>query len=134
MLPLADPAVEALTGLQADSLRRGQAVGPEDCVFRPVTPDEWRRDIEAAGITPKTAEGRAQPRSLRRSFASSLTAAGVDPMMVAILMRHALPGGAGLTFGTYCAEGALLERKRAALGQTVRWWRNQGRKARATAG
>jgi len=53
---------------------------------------ELKRDLRRAGIPPKTAEGRATWHSLRKSFISTLVAAGNDVKTCMTLARHTAGG------------------------------------------
>lgn len=51
----------------------------------------WRADLERAGITETTAEGRLDFHSLRVTFGTHLAAAGVPLSLAQRLMRHSTP-------------------------------------------
>ncbi|MCZ6543412.1 MAG: site-specific integrase [Planctomycetota bacterium] len=143
VLPLADDLVEALVESQAEALRRGRPVGPDDPVF-PSIPNRltWQRDLERAGIPERAPMSSADPRigradrkCLRTTFGSHLMRAQdkakgrrgreVDLTLVSLLMRHTPVGGMKLTLETYGDPDAILARKREAIEKLTAWYRQQ---------
>ena len=85
MQPLTPDAVNALRGLIPDDAR------PTDRVFKGLIPrmPRFRADLEAAGIPYIDAKGEyADFHSLRKTFGTMLTLAGVGQRTVMELMRH----------------------------------------------
>ena len=73
----------------------------------------------------RSSQGLADAKCMRKSYAAMLTRAGVDLMLVVLLMRHTTPAGAGLTFGIYADPDALLARKRTAVVKAALWYLTQ---------
>jgi len=126
LLPLAGDVRDLLAGLQLDAFKAGQPIQPDAPVFGP-PPDRrtWARDLERAGIERKIGGCQADPKCLRPTFNSHLERAGIDLTLTGLLMRHTPAGGLALTLGTYGDSGALLDRKRAAIGQLEAWIASQ---------
>ncbi len=65
---------------------------PDDRVFATIpTPRTVKRDLERAGIEPKTSDGKIVLHALRNSLATMLYDAGVSEVKVQQLMRHTDP-------------------------------------------
>ena len=85
-------------------------VGPNENGAEPVFEriprmEQFKRDLEAAGIPSKDAQGRvADFHALRHTLATNLAAAGVHPVVAKAIMRHS---DIGLTMGTYTHTSAL---------------------------
>ena len=70
------------------------------------------------------ASSSPQPQNLRRDPIPAVyreSRAGIDLTLVSLLIRHTLKGRMALTLGVYGDAGALLVRKRQAIGQMTRW-------------
>ena len=132
-LPLTDDICDALVQLQREALRQGKSLG--DHPF-PAVPGKrtWARDLDKAKIKPKTDEGQADPKGLRKTFDSLLLLAGIDPIDVTLLMRHRPPAGMALTLGTYGDPNALLRRKRSAIDRMMSWIETQRALAKTASG
>ena len=101
MLPLHTDLVKAL-----GRMRTANTV-PMDVVFRGLIPrmTAFRKDLEAAGIAYVDAKGEyADFHSLRKTFGTMLTLAGVPQRVVMELMRHS---DMRLTAKTYTDAGML---------------------------
>lgn len=122
--------------LSADLLAelRGVLAMPNKPMF-PTTPTlkTWRRDIERAGIDYDAKAGQADRKSARNTYITSLINAGIDSIMVSLLARHSLQGGAQLTYNRYAEDAAVLKRKQAAIRQLDRWIEKQRQKAKTAA-
>ncbi|MCZ6612144.1 MAG: tyrosine-type recombinase/integrase [Planctomycetota bacterium] len=117
LLPLADDLHHELSQVLAV---------PVTSVFG-TTPSQrtWQRDLERACIRYDKLEGRADMKCTRKTFDADLFRAGVDPVIVSLLMRHSLQGGLALTLGPYGDPAALLDRNREAIARLGRWHRGQ---------
>ncbi len=89
----------------------------------------WKRDIKRAGIVYDTRDGQVDMKSTRNTFDADLMRAGVDPVMLSLLMRHTPNGGMKLTLNRYGDREALLELKRKAIARLDRWHQRQRAKA-----
>ncbi len=124
VLPLSEDVCESLVAIQRDALRDGRPLGDHPFPKHPSL-YRWWRDIELGGITRETPEGQVDRKCLRNTLDSFLLHAGVNPVDVMLLMRHAPPGGMQLTLGLYGDEAALLHRKRQAIASMMEWVRRQ---------
>jgi integrase len=100
-LPLTPDVAEKLW------LHRPAEAAPADRVFRRLIPrmDRFRKDLEAADIPYVDAKGEfADFHSLRKTFATMLTLAGVPQRVIMELMRHS---DMRLTAKTYTDAGML---------------------------
>lgn len=98
---LLDPWKDHLSSLQPDGITAeelaAKGITAEDFVAetfalaRPPRMKTWRADLERAGITETTAEGRLDFHSLRVTFGTHLAAAGVPLSLAQRLMRHSTP-------------------------------------------
>ena len=84
----------------------------------------------AGGGIPSWPGSREKPRKAKLTASacetpSTASCAGVHPVDVMLLMRHAQPGGMQLTLGLYGDEAALLQRKRQAIASMMGWIRRQ---------
>ena len=89
----------------------------------------WRKDLDRAKIEYFKSDGQADLKCTRKTFEADLLRAGADPLVVSLLMRHTLPGGLALTYGTYADPSALLNIKRKAVGRLDQWLQCQRAKA-----
>ncbi len=89
----------------------------------------WKRDIERAKIEYDTRDGQVDMKCTRNTFDADLMRAGIDPVMVSLLMRHSPKGGMKLTLQRYGDPGALLEQKRWAIARLNRWHQKQQARA-----
>ncbi len=90
------------------------------------------RELEShdrAKIEYLKSDGQVDLKCTRKTFEADLLRAGADPLVVSLLMRHTLPGGLALTYGTYADPAALLNVKQQAVGRLDQWLRNQRAKA-----
>ena len=124
VLPLSDDVCESLVAIQRNALRDGRPLGDHPFPKHPSL-YRWWRDIDQAGITRETTDGQVDRKCLRNTLDSFLLHAGVHPVDVMLLMRHAQPGGMQLTLGLYGDEAALLQRKRQAIGSMMGWIRRE---------
>jgi len=121
--PLTPELCSQLAALLARRIQDGKA-------DRPIFPVKhqmpvWRHDLERAGIA-ETVHGKsAHPKSLRQTFVTMAVDSGVDPIVVQLLARHALSGGAKLTFGRYAATGSVDRLKADGLAKMAAWWQDQ---------
>ncbi len=124
VLPLSDDVCEALVAIQREALRDGRPLGDHPFPKHPSL-HRWWRDIDQAGITRETTDGQVDRKCLRNTLDSFLLLAGVHPVDVMLLMRHAQPGGMQLTLGLYGDDAALLQRKRQAISSMMGWVRRK---------
>ncbi len=89
----------------------------------------WRKDLDRAKIEYLKSDGQVDLKCTRKTFEADLLRAGADPLVVSLLMRHTLPGGLALTYGTYADPSALLNIKRKAVGRLDQWLQRQRAKA-----
>ena len=122
-LPLTDDLVEAMLKLQADALRDGRPLSPDQPVI-PMAPDSqtWKALVKRARITYRTDVGQVDQKALRHSFNSFLLAAKVDLTVTSLLMRHTPAGGMRLTLQVYGGPDVLMDRMRDAVEQMMVWY------------